>query len=192
VRGPLEPPYLPDDAATRATPSNSRARTVVENSGVLSRRVATESVGPTTFTRGNAEMRTVKYWLLAALAVSLVGVSVAEEKKDDKKPLEIKASMKKFHLAPAKGEDPLCKKFVSGKTSDAETKDILAFYEDLTKAKPPIGTADSWKAKTTALYTAAKDVAAKKDGADDAFKKAITCKACHDDHRPPPPAKGDK
>jgi hypothetical protein len=136
-------------------------------------------------------MRNVKYWLLAALAVSLVGVSVADEKKDDKKPFEIKAVMKKFHTAP-KGEDPLCKKFVTGKASEAETKDILEAYEGLTKAKAPKGDPDSWKAKTTALYTAAKDVAAKKGGADDAFKKAINCMACHEVHRPPPPPKGDK
>jgi hypothetical protein len=147
--------------------------------------VATESVGPVNLHKGNAEMRNAKYCLLAALSVSLIGVSVAEEKKEDKKPLEIKAIMKKAHTPAAKGEDPLCKKFATGKTSEAETKDILSMYEDLAKAKPPKGDEDSWKKKTTALLTAAKDVAAKKDGAADDFKKALNCMACHEAHRPP-------
>src|SRR5437870_5105368 len=119
-------------------------------------------------------MRTMKYWLLAALAVSLVGVSVAEEKKDDKKPATIKEIMKKFHSAP-KGEQKMCEKFVAGKTTDEETKDILAAYEALGKFKPPKGDEAQWKERTTMLLTAAKDIAAKKEGSQDAFAKAVAC-----------------
>jgi hypothetical protein len=133
-------------------------------------------------------MRNAKYWLLAALAVSLVGVGVAEEKKEDKKPLEIKAIMKKAHTAP-KGEDPLCKRVASGSSTEAEAKDLLALYEDLAKNKPPKGDEESWKKKTSALVSATKDIVGKKEGATDAYKKALNCMACHEAHRPP---KGDK
>jgi cytochrome c556 len=126
-------------------------------------------------------MRKVMYGCLAVLAVSLVGFSMAEEKKD--KPKAIKVIMKTAHTAP-EGEDPLCKKFAGGKTSEDETKTILALYEDLGKNKPPQGDEDEWKAKTKALLSAAKDVAAKKEGGTDAFKKAINCKDCHETFRP--------
>jgi hypothetical protein len=123
-------------------------------------------------------MRTVKYWLMAALAVSLVGVSVAEEKKEDKKPETIKDVMKKFHSAP-KGEQKMCEKFAAGKTTEDETKDILSAYEALGKFKPPKGDEAAWKDKTTALLNAAKDLANKKEGSKDAFSKAVACAACH-------------
>ncbi len=96
--------------------------------------------------------------------------------------------MKKFHFAP-KGEDPLCKKFGAGTLSEGEVKDLLVAYEDLGKNKPPKGDEDSWKTKTTALLAAAKDVAAKKDGAAAAYSKAVKCMDCHSVHRPPPPPK---
>jgi hypothetical protein len=127
-------------------------------------------------------MRAVKYGLLAALVVGLVGVSVADAKKADT-PKTIKEIMKKGHSAP-EGEDPLCKKLLTGKASEAETKDLIALYEDLVKDKPPQGDADAFKKKATALLSAAKDVAAKKDGATDAYKKAVDCKACHTDFKP--------
>ena len=127
-------------------------------------------------------MRTVKYWLLAALSVSLVGVSIAEEKKDDKKPASIKDIMKKFHNGP-KGEK-LSDKFAEGKTTEEETKAILAAYEDLGKNKPPKGDEELWKQRTTALLNAAQDIAAKKEGAADAFSKAIACGVCHQTFKP--------
>jgi hypothetical protein len=108
-------------------------------------------------------------------------VSFADDKKADPKP--IKEIMKKGHTAP-EGEDPLCKKLLTGKATEAETKDLIAMYEDLAMDKPPKGDADAFKKKATALLTAAKDVAAKKEGATDAYKKAVDCKACHMDFRP--------
>jgi hypothetical protein len=128
-------------------------------------------------------MRMVKYWCMAALAVGLVGIvgfGMAEEKD---KPKTIKVIMKTFHSAP-EGEDPLCKKFMTGKTSAEETKNIVAAYEDLGKNKPPQGDEDEWKEKTKALLAAAKDVAAKKEDAPAAFKKAVSCADCHKIFKP--------
>jgi hypothetical protein len=123
-------------------------------------------------------MRTVKCLVLAALVFALVGVGVAEEKKD----LSIKEVMKKFHSAP-KGETPVCGKVAGGKASEDDLKAIISGYEALTKATPAKGDEASWKEKTTALLTAAKDVAAKKEGAADAYKKAVNCKGCHTIHK---------
>lgn len=129
-------------------------------------------------------MRKVKYLVMAVLSVSLVGVSIAEEKKEEK-PASIKEIMKKFHSG-AKGEK-MCEKFAAGKSTEAETKEILAAYEDLGKTKPPKGDEAAWKEKTTVLLNAAKDLAAKKEGADKAFAKAIACGACHDVFKPAKP-----
>jgi hypothetical protein len=130
-------------------------------------------------------MRTLKFCLMAALTVSLVGVTGAEEKKEEKKdgPAAIKAVMKKFHSAP-KGEDPICKQFLMGKASETDIKALLAGYEDLGKNKPPKGDEEAWKKRTTALLSAAKDLAAKKDGAMDAYKAAVNCMTCHETFRP--------
>jgi hypothetical protein len=135
-------------------------------------------------------MRTVKCWSLAVLAVSLVGVSGAEGRKEEG-PQPIKAIMQKCHNAP-KGVDPLCKKFLTGVASADEVKDLLAGYEDLGKNKPPKGDPEAWKTRTAALLSAAKDLAAKKEGAADAYKKAVDCMSCHMAFRPPPPPKDGK
>ena len=49
--------------------------------------------------------------------------------------------------------------------------------------KPAKGDEASWKTKTAALVSAAKDLVEKKAGAADALKKASDCKACHSVHK---------
>lgn len=77
----------------------------------------------------------------------------------------------------------LCKKVASGEASDAEKKELLAMFEGLAKAKPPMGEADSWKEKTGALVAGAKAAVDGKPDAGDMLKKAANCKACHDVHK---------
>ena len=74
------------------------------------------------------------------------------------------------HKAP-KGEKSMAEKVASGEGSEADQKKLLEMYEFLASQKPPQGDEASWKAKTTALIAAAKDVAEKKAGAGDALKK---------------------
>ena len=138
-------------------------------------------------------MRIGKYGLMAALAVGLVGANFAAEKpaKEEPKAPTIKQVMQKYHSAP-KDVDPLCKKFLTGKASEDEVKGILAAYDALPNCKPPRGEADSWKEKTSALIAAAKDIAGKKEGAADAYKKAVDCKSCHMVHKPLPKPKDPK
>ena len=87
-------------------------------------------------------------------------------------------------MALHKGKDSAVAKFIDGKGSAAEIKTLVAAYEALGGFKPPMGDEKSWKDKTGALVTAAKEVADKKDGGPANLKKASDCKACHSVHKP--------
>ena len=108
-----------------------------------------------------------------ALAVLVVGATAAQDA-----PKSMKEAM-----ALHKGDDSLLKKVTSGKGTDEDHKKLLVAYEWLATQKPPKGDDASWKAKTAALISAAKDVVDKKSGAADALKKASDCKACHSVHK---------
>ncbi len=95
------------------------------------------------------------------------------------KPKSIKDVMKAH-----KGDDSLVAKSAAGKGSEEDHKKLLEFYEFLATQKPPMGDEASWKAKTSALIAAAKDLVEKKDGAPAELKKASDCKACHSVHKP--------
>ena len=49
--------------------------------------------------------------------------------------------------------------------------------------KPPKGEEESWKAKTGALLSAAKECAEGKEGAGDKLKAAANCMECHKAHK---------
>jgi len=87
-------------------------------------------------------------------------------------------------MALHKGKDSTLVKVTDGKGSADEIKNLVAAYEALGGFKPPMGDEKSWKDKTTALVTAAKEVADKKAGGVDNLKKASDCKACHSVHKP--------
>jgi|SRR6185503_12944587 len=106
-----------------------------------------------------------------ALAVLVVGATTPQDA-----PKSMKEVMT-FH----KGDD--FKKITSGKGTDEDHKKLLAAYEFLATQKPSKGDEASWKAKTAALVSAAKDLVDKKAGAADALKKASDCKACHSVHK---------
>lgn len=77
----------------------------------------------------------------------------------------------------------LCKKVASGEGSAEDKKQLLTLFESLTKAKPPMGEDSSWKDKTGALVSAAKEVVDGKPTGTANLKKAANCKACHDTHK---------
>src|SRR5947209_8686254 len=52
----------------------------------------------------------------------------------------------------------LCKAVAGGGGSVEDKKQLVTLFESLSKAKPPMGDDASWKDKTGALVTAAKDV----------------------------------
>ncbi len=87
-------------------------------------------------------------------------------------------------MAAHKGKESMLNKITGGKGSDEEHKKLLAMYEFMATQKPPQGDEAGWKEKTSALVAAAKEVVEKKEGGLDHLKKASTCKACHDVHKP--------
>jgi hypothetical protein len=127
-------------------------------------------------------MRTARYFLLAALALGLVGLGVFQAREKDKPKYTIKQVMKMAHTAP-EGESSLLKTVSSGKGEKADKEKLVELYTALCQNKPPKGDADEWKERCTAMVKAAK--AAVSGGEDEAkaLGKAVNCKGCHELHK---------
>jgi YHS domain-containing protein len=87
-------------------------------------------------------------------------------------------------MALHKGKESFLANILAGKGSDDDLKKLVSAYDVLAAQKPPTGDEASWKNLTAALSAAAKEAAAKKDGALDKLKAASNCKACHELHKP--------
>ena len=125
-------------------------------------------------------MRTVKYFVLAALALGALGGLATYQAADNEKPkYSIDEIMDKAH----KGKDSLFKKVTTGKANGDQKKELLSLYEDLAKNKPEKGSQDDWKRRTTAMVGAAKEVVEDKPDAGKKLAKTVNCKGCHDLHR---------
>jgi hypothetical protein len=120
----------------------------------------------------------LRFAVAALLAVAFAGMTVLGA-ADDKPKYEIETIMEKAH----EKDKGLYHKVVAGKASDAEKKELLELYIDLGKNKPEKGSKESWKEKTGAMVTAAKEVVAGKAEGVAHLKKAVNCKACHDVHK---------
>lgn len=127
--------------------------------------------------KGNRLMRTVKYFLLASLTMSLLGLGLFHAREDDKPKYTIKQVMKIAH------KDGLLKKVASGKASKEDKEKLLVVYTALSQNKPPQGSADDWKTKTEALVKAAKEAVENEPTAGKDLGKAANCKACHSEHK---------
>jgi hypothetical protein len=129
-------------------------------------------------------MRFVKYAVPALAAVGLLAGLALSRAADDKPKYSIKEVMQKAHKDdPDKDIVSIFSKIKAGKASDDEKKQLVELYTSLGQNKPPKGDADSWKTKTDALLTAAKEVADGKDAGVADLKKAADCMACHTAHR---------
>ena len=93
--------------------------------------------------------------------------------------LDLHKIMKEGH----KGKTSLSAKAKRGEATEAELKTLIGMYLAMEKLTPPMGDSASWKEKTTKLTNAAIHLFAKKDGAADAYSKAVNCKACHKLHK---------
>lgn len=91
----------------------------------------------------------------------------------------IKTAMKQYH----KPEDALCKKVSGGTASDAELATMLKAYQDMCAATPPKGDKAAWVKKNQALIAAVKKIQAKDATGVAAYKAAVNCKACHNEHK---------
>jgi len=113
--------------------------------------------------------------MMGLVAVALVsGVAMADKGKDSKYSTE-------EIMKAVKGG--LVTKVIKGEATEEEKKLTIAMLESLGKNHPHKGSEGSWKEKTDALLAAAKGTVEGKPGADAKLKKAINCKACHDEHK---------
>ena len=134
-------------------------------------------------------MKALSKFLIAttgAVALSLTFLSVNAADAGDNKDSATKKFMAKYHKAP-RGTDPVAKRAQDGKATPQELKELAAGYHAMVKDKPPQGDAASWKEKTTKLASAADALVKGEPGAAERYKEAVSCKACHDAHKPKPP-----
>ncbi|MBM3829983.1 MAG: hypothetical protein FJ406_05535 [Verrucomicrobia bacterium] len=117
----------------------------------------------------------------AVLAVALGLCVTVLTAADAKNP--IKDAMAKYHKAP-KGTDPACKKAGAGQCSKEELAGMVAAYKAMCAAKPPQGDQKKWVQLCTDLVNATAALEKGEDGASDKYKKAVNCKACHDEFKP--------
>ncbi len=125
-------------------------------------------------------MKKVLFSLLVLSMVLTLGLLQSSRATADEKKLSISAVMKQAHLPKRKS---LKDRVVAGKADDAEKKKLLELYEALAKCTPDKGTKESWKKRTGALVSAAKDVVAGKEGARGALGRAASCGSCHRAHK---------
>jgi hypothetical protein len=117
--------------------------------------------------------------LFMALAIVAHSPAISQDQKDDAPKYTIKEVMKK---GQAKGG--LYPKLVMGKASESEAKSLLEMYKALSKQKPPVGDAESWKTKTAALIEATQlYVDGKKDDSLAKLRDAGNCMNCHKAHK---------
>ncbi|HEY6228633.1 MAG TPA: hypothetical protein VI282_16060 [Verrucomicrobiae bacterium] len=119
----------------------------------------------------------------ASVALTLTFLSANAADAGDNKESPTKAFMKKYHKAP-RGTDPVAKRAQEGKATPQELKELAAGYHAMAKDKPPQGDAASWKEKTTKLASAADALVKGEPGAQERYKEAVNCKACHEVHKP--------
>lgn len=112
-----------------------------------------------------------------ALGLSVTGLIAADAKNP------IKDAMQKYNKAP-KGTDPVCKKAGAGTATKEEISGMLAAYKAMCAAKPPQGDQKKWVQLCTELVNATAALEKGEAGAAEKYKKAVNCKACHDEFKP--------
>jgi hypothetical protein len=119
---------------------------------------------------------------IPALLLLIALLSSAPLLAEESSETLIQRAMKLAHKAP-KGIAKLGEKIVDGTASDDEVKKVLEAYLAAADSKPPKGDAAEFKKRWSTLVAATQDVAAKKEGAAAAYKEAVACKACHNEHK---------
>jgi len=120
--------------------------------------------------------------LLAATVLSALALvtttALTRGADDDEKKITTKEVMKRA----LKG--PLTKKVATGKASDKEKQELLELFQAMAKNDPPMGDAESWKAKNAALVKAVQGIIKGEPDAVAALTAAANCKNCHSKHKP--------
>ncbi|MEI9898211.1 MAG: hypothetical protein WDN28_31230 [Chthoniobacter sp.] len=124
-----------------------------------------------------------RFLTTAALAIVATSIALAVEETNP-----IKDAMKFAHKAP-QGEKKVSDKIIDGTAPEADVKKTLDLYKAMLDTKPPKGDQAAYKEKVEKLIVATQEVVDKKPDAAAHYKEAVNCKACHSEHRLPPPGK---
>jgi hypothetical protein len=124
-------------------------------------------------------MRSVKRIGLAFVVLAASAGWYPSRGDDDSRMVVIAAMRRVFT-----GQDPpLVVKAAAGDANEIEKQRLLKVLTGMANTQPEHGSAESWKAKTTALVAAAQDLIDGKDGAGGRLRAASNCRACHAIHR---------
>jgi hypothetical protein len=124
-------------------------------------------------------MRSLKYYLGAALIVSVCVLGATKAADEKKEEWTIKKVMKFAHdkdegkLAQAK----------AGTIKDEDKKKLVEAYMALPKLKPGKGDVDQWKKIAQPISDAAKEYGDGKDEKAVKLSKTLQCKTCHETFR---------
>ena len=125
-------------------------------------------------------MRAVRCFALAVLVLAVSCGWYAARADEESRNVIIAAMRRVFS-----GQDPpLIQRVAAGDANETEKQRLLKVLTGLADTTADRGSAESWKAKTAALLSAAQDVVAGKEGAGARLQSAANCRACHSAHRP--------
>ena len=80
-------------------------------------------------------------------------------------------------------DDGLHTKVIKGEATRKEQKLFSAYVNAMPNNQPPKGTAESWATLTSALVKATANHRKGVEGSGEALAAAMTCKACHENHK---------
>jgi hypothetical protein len=120
---------------------------------------------------------------LAGIATIFAATNDTEVAAKGKQSYEIESFMH------AVKDDGLHTKVIKGEATRKEQKLFWAFVKAMPNNKPPKGTAESWATLTNALLQATNNHRKGVEGSGEALAAAMTCKACHENHKVYPPKK---
>ena len=122
----------------------------------------------------------VRILIVSVTAFFAIGVALPVLRAADAKPkYTIEKVMEDLH----KGRTSVSKRVSDGNGTQEDFDKLVEYYASLPLCDPPKGDKADWQKRATALFAAAKGLQAKKPDALAAYKKAVSCKACHDAHR---------
>jgi uncharacterized membrane protein len=109
-----------------------------------------------------------------------IDLQAVEDEVVEEPEITISDVMINFH----KGKNSIAAQAREGKPDKDKLQDMLKHYQAIAELTPPKGTVAGWKKRTTELIDATNNlILLGGPEAVDRYKTAVSCKACHGDHR---------
>ena len=124
--------------------------------------------------------RGLKCMCAAGGLAMVIGMAIVHG--EDAKP---KVTIKEIMKNDNKGDDSIVKQIIAGKGTPEQVSRLQADYKLLPDLEPPRGDKESWKAKSAALMQATDALKLDDQASIAKFKDAVSCRQCHQVHRPP-------